>query len=95
MRITEIKQGLQNNNYMATNDIVFAAAGAINEQIPLLIEGAPGAGKTALAKATADMLGAKLIRVQFYHQKQKTPTDSKNQWEMNAFILPFSSYLIP
>lgn len=51
---------------MATNDIVFAAAGAINEQIPLLIEGAPGAGKTALAKATADILGAKLIRVQFY-----------------------------
>lgn len=66
MKITEIKQGLKTHNYMATNDIVFAAAGAINEQIPLLIEGAPGAGKTALAKATADMLGAKLIRVQFY-----------------------------
>ena len=40
MKITEIKEGLKEKNYMATNDIVFAAAGAINEQMPLLIEGA-------------------------------------------------------
>ena len=66
MNINEIKQGLKNVNYMASNDIIFAAAGTINEQIPLLIEGAPGAGKTALAKAVADMLCCKLIRVQFY-----------------------------
>lgn len=66
MNITEIKKGLKNVNYMASNDIIFAAAGTINEQIPLLIEGAPGAGKTALAKAVSEMLGYKLIRVQFY-----------------------------
>lgn len=63
MNITEIKKGLKNVNYMASNDIIFAAAGTINEQIPLLIEGAPGAGKTALAKAVSEMLGYKLIRV--------------------------------
>ena len=66
MKINEIQQGLKDINYIASKDIVFATAGAINEQIPLLIEGAPGAGKTALAKAVAEMLGCKLIRVQFY-----------------------------
>lgn len=66
MKINEIQQGLKDINYIASKDIVFATAGAINEQIPLLIEGAPGAGKTALAKAVAELLGCKLIRVQFY-----------------------------
>ena len=66
MKINEIQQGLKDINYIASKDIVFATAGAINEQIPLLIEDAPGAGKTALAKAVAEMLGCKLIRVQFY-----------------------------
>lgn len=66
MKINEIQQGLKDINYIASKDILFATAGAINEQIPLLIEGAPGAGKTALAKAVAEMLGCKLIRVQFY-----------------------------
>lgn len=66
MKINEIQQGLKDINYIASKDIVFATAGAINEQIPLLIEGAPGSGKTALAKAVAEMLGCKLIRVQFY-----------------------------
>lgn len=66
MKINEIQQGLKDINYIASKDIVFATAWAINEQIPLLIEGAPGAGKTALAKAVAEMLGCKLIRVQFY-----------------------------
>lgn len=66
MKINEVRQRLKDVNYMASNDIIFAVAGAINEQIPLLVEGAPGSGKTALAKAVADMLGCKLIRVQFY-----------------------------
>lgn len=66
MKINEIQQGLKDINYIASKDIVFATAGAINEQIPLFIEGAPGAGKTALAKAVAELLGCKLIRVQFY-----------------------------
>ena len=34
--------------------------------MPLLIEGAPGVGKSSLATATAKMLGLPLIRVQFF-----------------------------
>lgn len=45
MKINEVRQRLKDVNYMASNDIIFAVAGAINEQIPLLVEGAPGAGK--------------------------------------------------
>ncbi len=66
MKINEIKEGLENANYISNMDILFAVSGTINENIPLLIEGAPGTGKTYLAKAVSKMLDVPLIRVQFY-----------------------------
>lgn len=66
MNIKEINKGLANVGYVSNSDINFALLGAINQQIPLLIEGSPGVGKTFLAKAVAKFLDLPLIRVQFY-----------------------------
>lgn len=66
MRISEISQGLKDNHYLPSKEIVYAMSGAINNNYPLLIEGDPGVGKTSLAVATANMLDVPLLRVQFY-----------------------------
>ena len=68
MRISvkNIKEQLEDVGYIANRDISVALSGAINQSIPLLVEGAPGVGKTSLAKAVAKMLGLPLYRVQFY-----------------------------
>ena len=68
MDITTISRKLEENGYIATKEIAIAASGAINYNIPLLIEGAPGVGKTSLGKAVARMMGLPLHRVQFYER---------------------------
>lgn len=66
MTLSEIKENLRKVNYIANDQIACAVSGTINRHHPLLIEGDPGTGKTFLAKAVAQMLGAELIRVQIY-----------------------------
>lgn len=64
--IDTIKKGLQDNAYLPTTGIAYAVSSAINQSIPIIIEGFPGVGKTALAKAVSEMTGFPLLRVQFY-----------------------------
>jgi MoxR-like ATPase len=64
--LKEIKEGLVENGYTPTNNILFAAATAINFNKPIIIEGAPGTGKTSLAQTVAQWLNLPLIRMQFY-----------------------------
>lgn len=66
MNIKDIQNGLSENGYIASREIAIAVSGAVNHNVPLLIEGAPGVGKTSLAKAVSAMLGYPLLRVQFY-----------------------------
>ena len=66
MTVKEIQNGLSDNGYIGGREIAIAVSGAINHNIPLLIEGAPGVGKTSLAKAISSMLDLPLLRVQFY-----------------------------
>lgn len=66
MNAKEIREGLQKAGYLASDDIAYAVGGTLEQNIPLLVEGDPGVGKTCLAKAVAKMTGAPLIRVQFY-----------------------------
>ena len=66
MTIHDVIEGLAEQNYIAGMDIGIAVAGAINQNIPLLLEGDPGQGKTMCAKAPAQMRGLPLLRVQFY-----------------------------
>ncbi len=66
MTIQEIQTALSENGYIASREIAITVSGAVNHNIPLLIEGAPGVGKTSLAKAVSEALSLPLLRVQFY-----------------------------
>ena len=52
--------------YLADESLAMALSLAGRLQRPLLLEGNPGVGKTAVAQAYADMTGARLIRLQCY-----------------------------
>lgn len=62
----KLQEGLVKEGYLANSAIEFALLSAINSNKPLIVEGAPGAGKTSLAKAVSSVLKLPLKRVQFY-----------------------------
>lgn len=52
--------------YLADDGLATAIFLAVRLGKPLLLEGAPGVGKTEAAKVIADILGAELVRLQCY-----------------------------
>jgi MoxR-like ATPase len=60
----ELSQKLESTGYLADDGLATAAFLASTMGKPLFCEGAPGTGKTALAKALADALDLPLIRLQ-------------------------------
>ena len=57
---------LQDQGYLPSRELATAAFLALRLARPLLLEGAPGTGKTAIAAALAGALGRPLIRLQCY-----------------------------
>ncbi|HET7303018.1 MAG TPA: MoxR family ATPase, partial [Segeticoccus sp.] len=67
MRTTsELADRLAGTGYLADEGLVTVAYLALQLHRPLLLEGEPGTGKTALAEALAEGLGIPLIRLQCY-----------------------------
>src|SRR5579885_1510921 len=61
-----LETALRSAQYLADEGLATAAYLALALGKPLLLEGAPGVGKTEAAKALAAVLGRDLIRLQCY-----------------------------
>ncbi|MFC7484340.1 AAA family ATPase [Luedemannella flava] len=66
MSIAELRTGLSDAGYLADDTLATALFLAVRMGQPLLLEGEPGVGKTAAAKALAAALDTPLIRLQCY-----------------------------
>jgi len=62
----EVQKLLAENDYLSDEAIASVIYLADRLAKPVLVEGPAGTGKTALAKAVADSIGARLIRLQCY-----------------------------
>ena len=64
--VDEVRRRLDEVDYLVDEGMATALFFAVTLGQPLLLEGEPGVGKTAAAKALAKALGAPLIRLQCY-----------------------------
>jgi MoxR-like ATPase len=64
--VQSVRDGLKAVNYLADDGIAGVVFLAERLGKPILVEGPAGTGKTQLAKSVAEMIGAKLIRLQCY-----------------------------
>jgi MoxR-like ATPase len=78
-------QGLSTTGYLADDALGTVAWLALRLQRPLLLEGEPGTGKTALAEAIADALDLPLIRLQCYEGIDST--QALYDWDFPRQIL--------
>ena len=62
----ELAARLAGTGYLADAGLATVAWLALSMHRPLMLEGEPGTGKTALAEALASSLGAELVRLQCY-----------------------------
>ena len=66
MKLNELKQKLNEANYIYDDTLATVLAVALQLGRPLLIEGAAGVGKTEIAKVMAYALDRELVRLQCY-----------------------------
>jgi MoxR-like ATPase len=62
----QLAEGLAERGYLVDTGLATVLSVALSVGKPLLLEGEAGVGKTECAKALAELLGARLIRLQCY-----------------------------
>ncbi len=83
--ITDVRDALCSQQYIATDDIATAMFLADRLGKPLLTEGPAGVGKTELSKAWAGATGRELIRLQCYEGLDETK--ALYEWEYAKQLL--------
>jgi MoxR-like ATPase len=81
----ELAERLRGTGYLADNGLATVGYLALALNRPLLLEGEPGTGKTALAEAIAEALGLPLIRLQCYEGIDST--QALYDWDFPRQIL--------
>jgi MoxR-like ATPase len=64
--VESVRDGLKSVDYLADDGLASVVYLADRLEKPILVEGPAGTGKTQLAKSVAEMIGARLIRLQCY-----------------------------
>jgi len=83
--IDAVQTGLQTAGYFADRRLATAVFLALKLQRPLLLEGEPGVGKTALAHALSVALQRELIRLQCYDGMEQR--EALYEWNYAAQLL--------
>jgi MoxR-like ATPase len=83
--IDDAEQQLSRAGYFATREVATALFLGLRLGKPVLVEGAHGAGKSALAEATARALGCTLLRVQCH--EHLSPAQVAFEWDMAKQVL--------
>jgi MoxR-like ATPase len=81
----EVQQRLDAVDYLVDDGLAMAVFLALRLGKPLLLEGEPGVGKTAAAKALAHALDTPLIRLQCY--EGLTPGEALYEWTYQRQLL--------
>lgn len=70
--LMELKTSFEDVGYICDDNTALTVFLALDLQKPLLIEGAPGVGKTEMGKVLAEILKSELIRLQCYEGLDET-----------------------
>jgi MoxR-like ATPase len=81
----EVRRRLDELDYLVDDGLATALYLAMTLEQPLLLEGEPGVGKTAAAKALAKALGAPLIRLQCY--EGMSASEALYEWNYQRQLL--------
>ncbi|WP_066637070.1 AAA family ATPase [Desulfolucanica intricata] len=66
LTVTALQEKLEQQGYICDSELATTVFLALKLEKPLLVEGAPGVGKTEIAKVLSRAFGLKLIRLQCY-----------------------------